>query len=128
MNTSPAHCGVDNLENDMDARNEQALLAGGPADGQVVTVYPGQQFVYAPRPTFGYSPRMAGSETRPAEYRLVRVDKPGLYSGLLGVVSNDPREPLEALEASVLATEAVAVRVKVSLDSSATPPPFAGVE
>jgi hypothetical protein len=128
MNTSPAHCGVDNLENDMDARNEQALLAGGPADGQVVTTYPGQQFAYAPRPLFGYSPRMAGSTVQPAEYRLLRVDFPGVYSGLLGVVSNDPREPLEALEASVLATEVVAARIKATLDSSATPPPFAGAE
>jgi hypothetical protein len=111
----------------MDARNEQALLAGGPADGQVVTVYPGQQFAYAPRPVFGYSPRMAGSETRPAEYRLLRVDFPGVYSGLLGVVSNDPREPLDALEASVLATEAAAVRIKAGL-TSATPPRFDGAE
>jgi hypothetical protein len=110
----------------MDARNEQALLAGGPADGQVVTTYPGQLFAYAPRPVFGYSPRMAGA-AQPAEYRLVRVDLPGVYSGLLGIVSNDPREPLEALQASVLATEAAAVRITAGL-TSATPPPFAGAE
>jgi hypothetical protein len=80
---------------------ENALLVNGPAHGHIAKVYPGQATIRAPRNMLGLSPRGLYEKPVPAvEYKLSRVERCEGWTGVIGTLPDDPREPAAILEAA----------------------------